>query len=180
MTSEYNSPMASQTEVDELLAKLHEQREGFLVRVADLGEEQAKYGPPDQDGEAGWSPKQQLSHLAEMEVSYRATARRAVTGEDVPAQPVRFPLQAAHTATVAQHLEALRELRAQTLDYIHSLPLAAFDARVVTGTFPEMSVLQWLRSYYRHDRMHLAQIEGRASDYQPRFVGGEPDQRRRA
>jgi hypothetical protein len=43
-----------------------------------------------------------------------------------------------------------------------------------------MSVLQWLRSYYRHDRMHLAQIQGRKSDYQPRFVGGEPDQRRRA
>ena len=172
--------MASQAEVDELLAKLHEQREGFLARVAALAEEQAEYEPPDQDGEAGWSPKQQLSHLAEMEVSYRANAQRAVTGADAPALPVRFPLQAAHTATVTQHIEALRDLRAETLAYIHSLPPESFDARVVTGTFPEMSVLQWLRSYYRHDRMHLAQIEGRSSDYQPRFVGGEPDQRRRA
>jgi hypothetical protein len=41
--------------------------------------------------------------------------------------------------------------------------------------------MQWLRSYYRHDRMHIDQISGRKSDYQPRWAEGmgEPDQRRR-
>jgi hypothetical protein len=39
-------------------------------------------------------------------------------------------------------------------------------------------VLQWLRSFYRHDRQHCAQIQGRKSDYQPNFAGKEPNQRR--
>jgi hypothetical protein len=55
-----------------------------------------------------------------------------------------------------------------------------FERRATTEAFGELTVLQYLRSYYRHDRMHLAQIENRPSDYQPRFLTGEPDQRRRA
>jgi hypothetical protein len=47
--------------------------------------------------------------------------------------------------------------------------------------FGELTVLQWLRSFYRHDRMHTDQIAGRDPEYKPRFVGGqEPDQRRRS
>jgi hypothetical protein len=45
--------------------------------------------------------------------------------------------------------------------------------------FGELTMIQWLRSAYRHDRMHLAQVQGRPSEYQPRFLTGEPDQRRR-
>jgi hypothetical protein len=45
--------------------------------------------------------------------------------------------------------------------------------------FGTLTVLQWLRSYYRHDRMHQAQIAGRPSAYRPRYASGaEPDQRR--
>lgn len=41
-------------------------------------------------------------------------------------------------------------------------------------------MLQFLRSFYRHDRMHRAQILGLETDYRPRWgPGGEPDQRRR-
>ena len=43
--------------------------------------------------------------------------------------------------------------------------------------FGSLTVLQWLRSFYRHDRQHGAQIEGRVSDYQPNFKGKEPNQR---
>jgi len=39
-------------------------------------------------------------------------------------------------------------------------------------------VMQWLRSYYRHDRMHSDQVSGRDPAYKPRFTNGEPDQRR--
>lgn len=171
--------MATPEDINELLAKLEEERAAFLAGVGELGEEAAEHRRPDLDGEAGWSAKEQFSHLAEMELSYLATAQRAVTGGDVELQRPRYPLAKAHTATVAQHLEELARLREQTVNYIHYLTPEEFDARVISGAFPEMSVLQWLRSYYRHDRMHLAQIEGRQSDYQPRFVGGEPDQRRR-
>jgi hypothetical protein len=36
-------------------------------------------------------------------------------------------------------------------------------------------VLQWLRSYYRHDRMHRAQILGEESAYQPRYAPGQSE-----
>lgn len=171
--------MATPNDISELLAKLAEERSAFLAGVEGLTEEAAEVRRPDQDGEAGWSPKEQFSHLAEMELSYLATAQRAVTGEEIEQRRPRYPQTQAHSATVAQHLEELSRLRDQTVNYIHFLTPEEFDARVISGAFPEMSVLQWLRSYYRHDRMHFAQIEGRQSDYQPRFVGGEPDQRRR-
>ena len=38
--------------------------------------------------------------------------------------------------------------------------------------------MQWLRSFYRHDRQHGAQIQGRKSDYQPKFKTNEPNQRK--
>jgi hypothetical protein len=44
--------------------------------------------------------------------------------------------------------------------------------------FGSLTVLQWLRSFYRHDRQHSAQIAGRKSDYQPNFRGKEPNQRK--
>jgi hypothetical protein len=172
--------MATQTDIDELLAKIDEERTTLLAGIDGLTEERAEARPSEGEGEEGWSAKEQLSHLAEMEVSYRATAQRAVTGNDVERASVAYPLEAAHSASVAQLVDELLRLRGETVAYIESLPLEAFDARVVSGAFPDMSVLQWLRSYYRHDRMHLAQIQGRKSDYQPRLVGGEPDQRRRA
>lgn len=171
--------MATPEDINDLLAKMDEERSAFLAGVEGLTEEAAEVRRPDQDGEAGWSPKEQFSHLAETELSYLVTAQRAVTGTDIEQRRPRYPLPQAHSATVAQHLEELNRLRDETVNYIHFLTPEEFDARVISGAFPEMSVLQWLRSYYRHDRMHLAQIEGRQSDYQPRFVGGEPDQRRR-
>jgi hypothetical protein len=47
--------------------------------------------------------------------------------------------------------------------------------------FGSLTVMQWLRSYYRHDRMHIDQISGREPEYRPRWAEGmaEPDQRRR-
>ena len=172
--------MATQSDVDELLAKIREERDTLLGGLDGLTEEFAGTRPPEGDGEEAWSPKEQLSHLAEMEVSYLATAQGAITRAEVVRGTVAYPLEVAESATVPQLVDELLRLRAETVAYIESLPLEAFDAHVTSGAFPDMSVLQWLRSYYRHDRMHLAQILGHKSDYAPRFVGGEPDQRRRA
>lgn len=171
--------MATEAEINELLEKIREEREMLLSGIEGLSEEAAATRPPEGEGEEGWSPKEQLSHLAEMEVSYRATAQAAVTGSEVERASVAYPLEVSEQATVKQLVDELLRLRGETIAYIESLPPEAFDAPVVSGAFPDMSVLQWLRSYYRHDRMHLAQIMGRKPDYQPRFVRGEPDQRRR-
>ena len=63
--------------------------------------------------------------------------------------------------------------------HIRSLSLHDFQRDASTEVFGELSVMQWLRSFYRHDRQHTAQIEGRRSDYEPNFQSGrEPNQRR--
>ena len=50
-----------------------------------------------------------------------------------------------------------------------------FDRTARTEIFGELTVLQWLRSYYRHDRMHHAQMLGEVSDYQPQYAPGQQE-----
>jgi hypothetical protein len=177
--------MATQAQIDELLAKMAEERATLLAVARALDEPRAELRPPEGDGEDGWSAKEQLAHMAAMEASYRSWVQRAVE-EDRPdltgtesRDPARISAEGAHAASVAEHLEELDRQRALTLAYLETLPAPAYDRTAVSPIFGELSVLQWLRSYYRHDRMHAAQIEGRKSDYAPRFLGGEPDQRTR-
>jgi hypothetical protein len=97
-----------------------------------------------------------------------------VTGE-----PVAIPIERANDSSISELLTRLEAERAYTLGIIDAMPLEAFDRTATSPIFGELTVLQWLRSFYRHDRQHAAQIQGRQSDYQPRFVGGkEPNQRK--
>jgi hypothetical protein len=120
-----------------------------------------------------------------METSYRAWVQRAVveTNPDVQdgtvRDPVSYPLEMAERHSVAEHRAELEEQRERTLAVLDGLSIDEFDRTARTG-FGELSVLQLMRSFYRHDRMHQAQIEGKRSEYQPRWgPRGEPDQRRR-
>ena len=165
---------------------MRSERAALLERVASIADADAEARPAEGEGEAGWSVKEQLSHLAEMEAGYRGWVQRAVA-EDRPdvtegtrADPVAIPLERAHEATVAQHIAELERQRARTCEVIAALTPEQFDRTASNRAFGELTVLQWLRSYYRHDRMHAAQIEGRESEYQPRYLAGESDQRRRA
>ena len=176
--------MATQAQVEELIAKMTEERATLLATVANVREQDAETRPPEGEGEAGWSVKQQLSHLAEMEVSYRAWVRRALV-EDRPdvtegtiSDPVAVPHTAAHGADLETHVAELKRLREQTLELIGTIPLEGYDRTASTRIFGELTVLQWLRSYYRHDRMHAAQIEGRVSDYVPRWAAGHGEPQR--
>ena len=73
--------------------------------------------------------------------------------------------------------ELIRE-RELTNGFIRSLQLEQFSSTAVTPGFGELTVMQYLRSFYRHDRQHTAQIEGRQSNYRPNFASGaEPNQR---
>lgn len=176
--------MATQAQVDELIAKMTEERDTLLEAVAQVLEADADVRPPKGEGEAGWSVKEQLSHLAEMEVSYRAWVQRALV-EDRPdvtegttPDPVAVPHSEAHSADLESHVAELRRLREQTLQIIETIPLEGFERTASTRIFGELTVLQWLRSYYRHDRMHAAQIEGRQSDYVPRWAEGQGEPQR--
>ena len=176
--------MATPEQVRELIEKMASEREALLAEAEALSDEQASFTPPDAEGEAGWSAKQQLAHLAEMETGYRAWVERALAEEAPDVTRVRgdrvgIPLTEAQGHGLEELTTELRAQRAKTLALIESMAPAQFDRPASHAMFGSLTAMQWLRSYYRHDRMHRDQMAGRSPEYRPRFVGGkEPDQRR--
>lgn len=176
--------MATADQIQELLGKMADEREALLAEAQRLGDEAAAFAPAHAEGEAQWSPKEQLAHLAEMETAYRAWVERALEedGADVSAvrgKRPRIALTEAHAHGVDELIGQLREQRATTVRLIESLAPEQFERTATQPMFGRLTVMQWLRSYYRHDRMHRDQIAGREPSYRPKFIGGtEPDQRR--
>jgi hypothetical protein len=177
--------MADASAVRELLDKMREEREKLLAQIESLSESGAGSAPADTEGEAQWSAKQQCAHLAEMESAYRAWIERALAEDNpdvsrVRGEPVAIPLEAANSRLIADLTAQLREQRERTLRVIEHMRPDDFERTATQPMFGTLTALQWLRSYYRHDRMHQDQIAGRAASYQPRYTAGqEPDQRRR-
>ena len=176
--------MATAEDITALVEKMTEERDTLLAQIEALSETEAMHAPSDAEGEAQWSPKQQACHLAEMETAYRAWVAKALVEDNpdvttVRGEQVEIPLEQAHEYTVAKLIGQLRSQREKTLRMIEGLKPADYDRTASQPMFGTLTVLQWLRSYYRHDRMHQAQIAGRESSFKPNFVtGSEPDQRR--
>ncbi len=176
--------MVARELVEELKTKMREQREGLLAAARALSPEDALRVPVDAVGEEQWTALEQLAHLWEMERSYDAWVLAALASDNpdlrgVSGTPVEIPIEKANSATVDEMLHRLEVERAYTTGLIDGLPLDAFDRVATSPAFGTLTVLQWLRSFYRHDRQHTAQIQGRVSDYQPQFKSGkEPNQRR--
>jgi hypothetical protein len=177
--------MATAEQIRDLIEKMGEERARFVAQAQTLTDDAASHRPEGKTGEEEWSPKEQLAHLWVMERNYIAWVRRALAedGADlsgVRGAPVVIPIERANDHTVAELLDALAGERRQTLAFIGSLTPEQFERRASQPMFGSLTVLQWLRSFYRHDRMHTDQIAGREPEYKPRFVDGrEPDQRRR-
>lgn len=175
--------MATSEQVAELVAKMAEERAALIAAAQSLSPDDARRVPIDAEGEEQWTALEQLAHLCEMERGYDAWVRAALR-EDNPDlraiawQPVTIPVEEANARTVVALLRELELERAYTCGLIDGLDLAAFDRTATSPMFGTLTVLQWLRSFYRHDRQHAAQIQGRKSDYQPGFKGKEPNQRR--
>jgi hypothetical protein len=99
--------------------------------------------------------------------------------DGVRGEPVAIPSEDAPRRHAAELVAALRAERDQTNAFIRTLTLADFRRTARNQVFGALTVMQWLRSFYRHDRQHAAQIAGRKSDYEPNFAGGrKPNQRR--
>jgi hypothetical protein len=119
-----------------------------------------------------------------METAYRAWVAKALQedGADldgVRGEPPAIPLEQANEHSVGELVGEMRRQRARTLALIEALRPEDFERRASQRMFGSLTVMQWLRSYYRHDRMHYDQIRGVEPEYKPRFAGGkEPDQRR--
>jgi hypothetical protein len=175
--------MATREQVEELKAKMAEERAALIAAARALNPEDALHVPVDAEGEEQWTALEQLAHLWEMERNYDAWVLKALK-EDTPSlegvvgMPVAIPVEEANNSSIDELLARLEVERAYTLGVIDAMPLDAFDRTARSPIFGELTVLQWLRSFYRHDRQHAAQIQGRQSEYQPRFASGkEPNQR---
>jgi hypothetical protein len=175
--------MATREQVDELKQKMREERAGVIAAARSLSAEDALRVPVDAEGEEQWTAVEQLAHLWEMERNYDAWVRAALDTDGVDLQsvsgdPVAIPVETANAHTIDELLRALEVERAYTFGLIDGIALEAFERTAVSPVFGPLTVLQWLRSFYRHDRQHAAQIQGRKSDYQPKFKGKEPNQRK--
>jgi hypothetical protein len=175
--------MATREQVSELKEKMAEERAALAAAARSLTTAEALRVPVDAEGEEQWTALEQLAHLHEMERTYDAWVRAALAedGADlagIPWQSVPVPIEAANSSSVEALLRNLELERAYTLGLIDGISLADFERTAVSPMFGRLTVLQWLRSFYRHDRQHCAQVLGRKSDYQPRFQGKEPNQRR--
>lgn len=176
--------MATREAIQQLLDKMQEERNNLLAAAEALSKETASYAPADAEGEAQWSPKHQLAHLAEMETAYRAWVEHALADDDPDVSQVRgarvaISLPRASERSVGDLTDQLRSERDITLAFIRSMTPEQFERTASQPMFGRLTVMQWLRSFYRHDRMHLDQMAGRDPAYKPKFVGGgEPDQRR--
>jgi len=172
--------MADQSQIAELTQKMATERDKLLRTLESLSEEEASGSP--KDGE--WNAKQQMSHLCEMESAYRAGVERALEEDGANVDGLRgervsIPLEEADRHNVAEHTAEMRRQREKTMAVIASMSPKAFDRRASNALFGSLTVMQWLRSYYRHDRMHVDQVGGQEPAYKPQFAGGsEPDQRR--
>lgn len=173
--------MTDQAQIDELTAKMAEERDKLLAALMKLSDEAAA---KPTSGEGEWSAKQQMAHLCEMETAYRAWVARALVEDDadldsVRGEPPAIPLEKAHEHSIGAHLAEMRRQRDQTNALIASLTPDDFERKARQRMFGTLTVMQWLRSYYRHDRMHYDQVRGVDPEYKPRYSGGaEPDQRR--
>ncbi len=175
--------MATAEDITALVEKMTEERDKLIAQFEALSEADAANAPSDAEGEEQWSPKQQTCHLAEMETAYRAWVQRALVAENPDVTTVRgeqvvIPLEKAHEYIVSELVDQLRPQREKTLAMIEGLKPGDYDRTASQPMFGTLTVLQWLRSYYRHDRMHQAQLAGRESSFKPNFTtGSEPDQR---
>lgn len=175
--------MATREQVDDLKNKMREERARLVAAARALSAEDTLRVPVDAEGEEQWTALEQLAHLWEMERNYDAWVRAALETDGIDLRgitgdAVEIPIEAANQHSVDELLLALALERAYTIGLIDGMPLEAFSRTAVSPMFGALTVIQWLRSFYRHDRQHAAQIAGRKSDYQPNFKGAEPNQRR--
>ena len=174
--------MAEEAQIRQLREKMALERENLLSTLERLSDEQASTPAKGEE----WSAKQQMSHLCEMEAAYRAWVEKALEEDGasldgVGGEPVAIPLERAQLHPVPEHVAEMRRQRQKTLAVMERIPPEDYDRKATSAVFGTLTVMQWLRSYYRHDRMHYDQLRGEEPAYKPRFRGGiEPDQRRPA
>ncbi len=159
-----------QSDLDDLVEKLESHRSELLRQVREMSEEEAGRRPSEQE----WSVKEQLVHLAAFERLWLEWAMkvRDEPGCEVGPPPPNPPAYAdAATRPVADLVRELVSARSDTIAAIQGLTEDELTRKGKHLLFGEMSVLQMLRSLYRHDRMHIDQMAGREPSFRPGALG---------
>ena len=179
-------PQYSNADVTALTEKMTTERAALFTVVESLTGERADAVPHNAVGEEQWTAKEQLAHLLESDRLHTNFARAALdqNGADITGlrttigEGVAIPIEDAPQHSISEIVAAMKEERARALAFIAALSLSDFERTAKDNEFGELTIMQWLRSLYRHDRQHAAQIQGRQSDYAPRYLSGEePEQR---
>ena len=162
--------MVSAAERRDMLRKLEENRNQLLELARSLTPEQAEGRKQEEDR----TPKGMLLHVAEAEHHYvwnwAARARdeaepdfglpRIGTGGGVGGL-----FDEANDWDVDLLTARMREMRESTLRFIAETSDDEFDRVGRNSPFGDLTVYQFVKSLYRHDRMHIDEISGREQTY---------------
>jgi len=158
-------------ELEELLEKLESHRRELVGQVQGMTDEEASRRPSERE----WSAKEQLLHLAMFErlwLEWAMKVRDEPGCEVGPPSPNPASYPEAESRSLADLLRELASARSDALAAIEGLTDDELKRRGKHALFGEMSVLQMLRSLYRHDRMHMDQMAGREPSFRPGAPGG--------
>jgi uncharacterized damage-inducible protein DinB len=152
--------MASGKRIQTLIDKLAAARGEILQTIEGLDEGALTWKP----GDARWSIKETLAHLASAEGSHRQVAQAIAVGQtvDVP----DFDLDTWNAARVAERrqqsmdeiLEEMAAERQHTLSALHDLEDEALDRQGLHPALGETTVLKVFRVIPIHERWHLKDI----------------------
>lgn len=163
--------MPFQEDKADLLRKLAAERQALLDSVRDLDDEQAGRPAPGDE----WSVKQQLAHVAASERLYNRCVRRALQDDGADTSDL-WPRSQEPTDFADARDRALPDLvadvtaaRDETIALIEELDENGWGKRGANTPFGDLTVGQFLKSLYRHDRMHIDQIAGRDPAFKPQL-----------
>lgn len=163
--------MAFAEERDDLVRKLEAERSALVASLSGLDEAAAAQPAPGDE----WSVKQQLAHVATAERLYLACVRRAIAedGTDTadlwPGEQLPTHFAEAREQPLADLIAGMQATRDETIALARGLTEADWNRRGCNTPFGDLTVAQFLKSLYRHDRMHVDQIGGREPSFKPQL-----------
>jgi len=160
----------------DLIEKLQSHHDAMVEVVRQRSEDELRR--PAEPGE--WSALQQLEHQLVADEVWTEMALRAATEDEpdlaelwakyrVVEESNPFP-PPGDPRSLDELLAALEERHRQNLAIVDSVADDAFDRIGRNTGWGNLTVLQMLRSVYRHRRMHIEQIEQREQSFTPRRV----------
>jgi len=163
--------MASKSERRDLVAKLEGNRNELLELARSLTPERAD--SRKQEGDR--TPKGMLLHVAEAEHHYVWDWAARARDEDEPdfalprigtgGRGVGALFDQSGDWDMPGLTSRMREVRESTLRFIAETVDTEFERVGRNSPFGDLTVHQFLKSLYRHDRMHIDEMHGRDQTY---------------